>query len=268
MDIGRFGHEDMPALGRLQPPDWNPVYPHFAYYLENDNCTALKISYGDEILGVGAVIRHNDSAWLAHIIIDIDYRGKGLGKLMTSALIESVDRMKYDTIYLMATPEGFHVYKRLGFEAESMQSFYKWDDEQYLPPLEFDSSIRLCTPHDIPKILELDKQVSAEDRAYRIRDGIRNAYVIERQGEVTAYYLPDLLEGPVIASNPADGLEMLKFRLNSKSQVIVPDDNILVNEFIKDIGMKFYRNATRMRLGKPRNYNPEAVFNRFSGQIG
>lgn len=268
MDIGRFGHEDMPVLGRLQPPDWNPVYPHFVYYLENDNCTALKISYGDEILGVGAVIRHHDSAWLAHIIIDKDYRGRGLGKLMTSALINTVDRKKYDAIYLMATPEGFPVYKSLGFEAESLQSFYKWEDERYLPRLEFDTSIRPCTLQDEPGILELDRQVSSENRAYRIRDGIKNAYVIERHGEITAFYLPELLEGPVIASNPADGLEMLKFRLNSKSQVIVPDDNLLVNEFIKNLGMKYYRYATRMRLGKPREYQAESVFNRYSGQIG
>lgn len=268
MNIETFSEADLPVLNRLQPADWGMMYPFYAYYLSHENCTPLKLTQFEETLAIGAVIRHEDSAWLAHIVVDEQYRNKGLGKQITKALIDLIDPVKYTSIYLMATPLGLPVYKSLGFEVESLQSFYRRDTLAWLPDNLLSQSIKPVQLHEYEQILELDKQISGEKRAYRLLDGIETAFVTHRHGRVSGFYLPNVLEGPVLANNPEDGLDLLKYRLSQKNEAVVPDDNVLANRFLAQSGMTKYRFASRMRLGKHRPYQADQVFNRYSGQIG
>ncbi len=268
MTLGDFTEADLPALDRLQPADWNLILPYYNYYLQHDNCSALKLTNDDEISAIGAVIRHEDSAWLAHIVVDVRFRNIGLGKLITKALISSIDSQLYSSIYLMATPLGHPVYKSLGFVDEGLQSFYRWEDTfSYKDDIQ-KSNLRPIQKEDYEQVLSLDHFISGESRAYRLLDGIESGMVTSRDGIITGFYLPDVLEGPVFAINEDDGMDLIKYRLKQKKEAIVPDENIKANDYLKAIGMTKYRYATRMRLGKERKYNAFQVFNRYSGQIG
>ncbi|MEZ4822611.1 MAG: GNAT family N-acetyltransferase [Ignavibacteria bacterium] len=118
MKIQPLRHSDIGQLKELQPPDWNDIAPHFKYYIDSPYSNPVKIVSENKITGIGTTIKNKDSAWLAHIIVHPEYRNKGLGKKITDALVKSIDRRKYKTIYLIATKLGYPVYLKSRFELE------------------------------------------------------------------------------------------------------------------------------------------------------
>ncbi len=53
-------------------------------------------------------------AWICDVIVDEDYRGKGLGKWMVGYAVED-ERIK-GTLQLLATKDAHDLYKKFGFE--------------------------------------------------------------------------------------------------------------------------------------------------------
>lgn len=266
MKIEKFVEADLSQVDNLQPADWGNVRMHYEYYISHDNCIPLKLHENGSIKGIGAVIHHQDTAWLAHIIVDESLRNKGYGAMITQTLIDSIDDEHFRTVYLMATELGYHVYKKLGFIEEGKQNFYK--TEKVLNSAVRNPNIVEITKENLPDLLELDAFVSGEKRTYRILEDLVGAMGYFENGKLLGSYLPDLLEGPVYAINVEAGLALMEERLKIAKMAVVPESNIIANEFYKQRGFELYRTARRMRLGKERPWHPEFMYNRFSGQIG
>ena len=69
---------------------------------------------GDELVGTFALWnndfgnRQDLSPWIACVYVKPEYRGKGIGTLMTQKGIELVRSMKYKKLYLITDHEGFY----------------------------------------------------------------------------------------------------------------------------------------------------------------
>src|SRR6476660_665890 len=116
MEIKDLENVDIDLLKALQPETWTDIRPYFYYYSASNFCRPLKICENAKVIAVGTNIQHQDSAWLAHIIVHPEYRNRGLGREMASALIDNLDTKRFSTIYLDATDMGYPVYRKLGFE--------------------------------------------------------------------------------------------------------------------------------------------------------
>ncbi len=266
MRIRKFKAEDLPYIHELQPPDWPDVTPHFAYYLSSKNCIPLCGVADGKIVAVGTLIHHGDTAWLAHIIVHISCRNAGYGKMITSALIDKVDDARCRTVYLMATPLGEPVYRRLGFVNENRQLFFKGVSVNH--DFTVHPGVRTYDARYQRALLELDRQVSGENRSARISEHLNKALIFLHDNTLTGYYIPGLGEGPIVAKDPAAGVFFMKHRLIHMDVAIVPEDNKVAVALLNDEGLEVFRTAQRMRLGEARNWYPECVFNRISGQIG
>ncbi len=266
MLIEPFTKEDLPEVSRLQPSDWNGVTQHYEYYLSNDNCTPLKISIDGTIRAIGSVVFHENSAWLAHIITDKQFRGNGIGKKMTQALIDQVDDSVFPSIYLMSTELGYPIYKSLGFIEEGLHEFYLSNGK----PIESvgHAKIRLAIEDDYHQIFKLDALTYGENRIIRLKETIDTCKVFAEGDRIIGFYMPDLLEGPIIAQSELAGKALMLERMKHNTVAIVPDTNVNAKELLKSNNWKVFRTARRMRLGKERLFYPEMIYNRFSGQIG
>lgn len=130
MKFEDFTLNDLDQLPSLEPPNWGSLTPRFLRFIQSEHCSPVKLTLDGHAIGVGTTIRHEDTAWLACIIVHPDHRNKGLGKLITEHLINSLDRNLYQSIYLIATELGYPVYKKLGFELEKEYVHLKSEEER------------------------------------------------------------------------------------------------------------------------------------------
>lgn len=265
MNIQPIQLSDIELLYELQPPDWDDIRPHFKYYINTPYCEPLKITSEDKIIGIGSALKHRDTVWLAHIIVHPEYRNKGIGKIITDALVASVDKKKYETIYLIATELGYPVYLKSGFEVETEYAHFEF--ERRVEPAISKYVIPFEVKHK-PEIIQLDHFITGEYREIRLNEHFQNSVVYLSKGKVSGAYFPKLGDGLIIANLEQAAIELMKFRLKEKDKAIFPIENKTAFEFYDRLNFKKSRNSKRMRLGKNRIWHPENLYNRVSGQIG
>ncbi|MGH2623648.1 MAG: GNAT family N-acetyltransferase, partial [Sphingobacterium sp.] len=86
-DIQPFTLQDIPHIQHLQPKGWNDISVDLMAYCMNSFCKPIKVVIHHRIVGIGVVIYHERSAWLAHIIVDESSRGQGIAKMIVRFLI-------------------------------------------------------------------------------------------------------------------------------------------------------------------------------------
>lgn len=258
--------EDLAHTHELQPTDWPDMFPHLNFYINAPFCFPLKLVLDTKIVAIGTTIIHEDVAWLAHIIVHPDYRNKGLGKKMTQALIDSLNTSHCRTIWLIATPLGEPVYRKIGFEAESDYLVLKGEIISQNSSLA--TSIKPFDEKYRDQIFQLDRIAAGENRAMHLNDSLPEAFIFIKGSTVEGFYLPTLRDGLIVAANPVAGIELMKLRLTQKNFAVLPAENEPALAFLESIGFKEFKQLKRMWLGKKRNWQPTFIYNRVSGQIG
>lgn len=266
MKIQPFLHADLIDIDDLRPDDWQSLYPPYNFYLHSPFCHPIKVSIDDRLIGIGTTIVHGDTAWLAHIVVHPDYRNQQIGAKITQALIDSLQATPCETIYLKATEQGEPVYRKLGFEFETSYPFFRGGHIDVNTPI---------TPNVKPfedkfreALLTLDREVSGENRSYRLVEHFPKALIFEENGQLQGFYLPAFGDGLIIAKHPDAGIELMKERLKSNLTAILPIDNQIAIDFLQQHHYSEFRQAKRMRLGKKRPWQPENIFNRVAGKLG
>ncbi len=266
MEIRSLDNADIDRLKELQPETWTDIRPYFYYYSSSRFCHPLKISENNKVIAVGTNIQHQDSAWLAHIIVHPEHRNRGLGREMASELIQALDPIKFTTIYLDATDMGYPVYKKLGFEVETEYIHLEGKHtDQYL--LNTETVIPFHAEHK-EELLTLDRLISAEDRVDVLDPHLRSSLLYISDGNIQGAYFPFLLDGFVLASNPQAGTELMKIRMRNKVTARFPSENSVCVDFLKENGYKVTGSSKRMILGKRRDWNGKGIFHRISGGLG
>lgn len=266
MPIEALTSNDLELLHELRPPDWNPLAPVFDFYLRADFCFPIKYTEHGAIAGIGATIIHQHTAWLAHIIVHNDHRNKGIGGIITKALIDQADKPGIQSVLLLATPLGEPVYKKHGFIKEMDYLFFKTDHD-----IPFNNSYTISSFEErfTHALLQLDQDVSGEDRSKLIAPHFKNAKLIVEQNIVQGFYLPTLGDGPIIALNKEAGAALLNFKhVQGVKKAALPETNQSGIDALTSMGLKEFLKGTRMYLGKPLAWQPNKVYNRIGGNFG
>ena len=91
-----------------------PVFEHFLACWQGEPCA------------VSTLLHAENGAGIYHVTTLPCYRGHGLGKALTLAAMQSARKAGYKQSILFATPSGFPIYKRLGFETVTTADGYIW----------------------------------------------------------------------------------------------------------------------------------------------
>ncbi len=257
---------DLIHVSTLQPEGWYDIQPIHAFYTSVDFCFPLKLVIDGRMAGIGTGIVHGDVAWLGHIIVHPDFRNRGLGGIITKALVENMHAMHCKTIYLIATELGEPVYKKLGFETETEYVFFKdlrknidWSASPEVVPY---------NPSHKDQIAAIDKMVSSEDRMFHLERFLATGFVHVTENLVDGFYLPDFGDGLILATRLNAGLDLMRLRLAAKDNASFPIDNISALNFMQENNFVEFRKAKRMRLGEERKINLQFIYNRIGGNIG
>ncbi len=266
MQITPFTNNDILQLPEINPPDWPNIQDKFEYYCSHKFCYPFKLSEGDKLIGSGVYILHKDVAWLAHIIVHLDYRNQGLGKIITQYLVNAIDKNRHPTIYLLATELGEPVYSKIGFIFETDYLVYKKPQNILI---EFDNTHCFAYNEKYKEqIIQLDLITSGENRFFRLDEYLSSAIIFEVNNIVEGYYLPDFGEGLIIAKNENAGITLMKLRLQTQDNGIFPMQNSAAIQLMHTLKFPLLKKIKRMRLGTERSWKPEFLYNRSGGNIG
>lgn len=259
-------HSDLPFLKEFEPPNWGDLVPRFTYHINSKFCVPMKLTIPGKMVAIGTVIFHKDSAWLASIIVHPDYRNRGYGIELTRQLIALIDTNTYSTIYLDATDLGYPLYVKLGFELEATYAHLK--SEKLITGLNISDSIFSYKEKYKEPILQLDKLISQEDRQDTLIENLTTAHVYVSDNQLEGFYLPSLGNGLIIAANVEAGIELVKCRLMNNYYAILPSENEVAINYLRQNNLIQFRFSRRMFIGKKREWNGKCMYNRINGQLG
>ncbi|MED3035627.1 GNAT family N-acetyltransferase [Bacillus thuringiensis] len=167
--------------------------------------SAAIILYGEKLASIGMVIVHPD------------YKGRGIGKIITDACVKSVSA--HTPIMLIATDEGKPLYEKLGFRAVSYVSKYICNsynvndycvrNEDYMMDYE---------EGDLEKIIKIDEYAFGTNRKEflkkRIMQSEQSIVVKDKEQNVLGYGLSiqtpeNKIIGPVLAKNDAMAMRIV-----------------------------------------------------------
>jgi hypothetical protein len=168
------------------------------------------------LVGTTVTCIFDEAAWIAMVLVDAAFRGRGIGTALLRHAIDFLDRQAVKTIRLDATSLGRPLYEKLGFVAEYQVARYEGELLR-CGDLAVDESltIAIATAQDVPLILGCDRIVTGTDRskylgllAGEIGADVRVAkqgddlagYLITRPGRTAAQMGPCMGSPPVAAA--------------------------------------------------------------------
>ena len=230
-------------------------------------CYPIWAEVDGRIVGIGASIHFDHTAWIAHIIVDNHFRNRGIGYQIVCELLAGIKKDSIEICSLVATALGQPVYKKAGFRVVSEYSFMTrampWtvqaDSDKVVP---FKEEYR-------PMIYAIDQQVSGENRARLLSSYVEGSMVYLDEGKVVGYYIPGLKEGMIVADTKEAGIALMKIKYSIVDKAVLPSDNLTGMNFLQQNGfMETERKGVRMILGKDIHWKPSAIYSRIGGNLG
>jgi len=253
---------DIPAGMRLKDlAGWNQTPADWRCFLQSSPRGCFAAEVDGKVVGTAATIAYGQRfAWIGMVLVDPEFRGRGIGTRLLRRTIEHLDEIGIRTMKLDATPAGRPIYQKLGFEDE-------YEIERWLlkrPAREAAAASALYSVCD--RVLQFDREIFGADRGSLLQSlAAENpdlALSAEREGEIAGYAfgrrgtLADHL-GPWMSRDEETAAQLLdEFLGRSRRETIFVDalkDRRFLSEMLLSRGFKVSRPLTRMLRG-PNQY--------------
>jgi GNAT superfamily N-acetyltransferase len=143
-----------------QLADWRmlaTLAPHGSFAAES----------GGRIVGTAIGIDYGSFGWIAMMLVDPAFRGRGLGRQLLEAAVNAIPPDR--PVRLDATPMGRPLYRSFGFEDESSLSRQVADAATRPEKRPQPDGVRTLTGADLPRVAAHDRDVFGADRADVLR---------------------------------------------------------------------------------------------------
>jgi|SRR5579875_3730217 len=249
---------DVPAGMRLKDlAGWNQAPADWRRFLENSPRGCFVAEVDGRVVGTTATIVYEGRvAWIGLVLVDPDFRGRGIGTRLLERAIEHLDGLGVPNIKLDATPQGRPIYEKLGFRPE--YEIERWVLARRVPELSGAVAQRAACE----KVLRLDGEIFGADRSGLLHSLAEDApefvLVADADEEITGYAfgrhgMPADHLGPWMARD-AEAAQLLLdrfLRVSSVETIIV--DALKARAFVADLlrtrGFRVLRPLTRMVRG-------------------
>lgn len=266
MEIRTMTKADIPGGMRLKDlAGWNQTSADWARFLEADPRGSFAIELDGAVRGTAATMNYQHRfAWVGMVLVDPDYRGRGIGTDLLKQCIEYLDAIGMPCVKLDATPLGKPIYEKLGFSTE--YELERWTLKR--APVDAASAKQTESEEAMPAplfefVLKADGEAFGADRSAVLRsvnaeeprftDGLWNAggmegYAFGRHGSFADHL------GPWIAKDANTGARLLDRFLEQSARGTIVTDCGAANPFARKLlqarGFEFARPLTRMYRGQ------------------
>jgi len=154
--------------------------------------TTVSVWDQGKMIGSGAAVRYGgEMATLTMVLVDEDYRRRGIGKRIVNELLQKL--ADCPTIKLHSTNTGKKLYESIGFEYDYAISRWIKDDTIFVGPKPDLSEVTPVSAADLPEIYEFDRTIVGVDRSVVLNALFCHfpelAWQIRRDGKLCAFCL-------------------------------------------------------------------------------
>jgi GNAT superfamily N-acetyltransferase len=239
-------------------------------------CTPMVAEVDGVIVGTGVGTSNGAVAWIGTIFLAPDWRGHGLGRAITQAIIDRLESAGARTLVLVATADGRRLYEKMGFE---VQTRYRILEAPGISSPRGDTAgpVRAFQPADLEAMVALDREGTGEDRAHIIRRLATpdSAKVLPTaDGGIDAFVIRAPWGGgaTIARSNEAATAIITERRRKAgpsgRTSVGLLQDNEDGLSRLADAGFSPRWAAPRMIRGDPMTWHPEWIWGQFNHAIG
>jgi GNAT superfamily N-acetyltransferase len=256
---------DLPAGLRLKEiAGWNQTAADWKRFLEASPEGCFVAELDGRVCGTAMTISFESRfAWVGMVLVDPEYRSRGIGTTLLKRAIEHLELLAIPTIKLDATPQGKPLYEKLGFVPE--YEIERWALRRSLMEAAKVTNSGLhksLSPEFLESICKTDREVFGGDRSFLLKsldqdapdftnatwkDGTLEGYTLGRRGSFA-----DQL-GPWMAKDASSARQLLEaFLARSSRKVILVDclkSNALAGGLLRSFGFRYSRPLTRMYRG-------------------
>lgn len=247
------------ALKLCRENGWNQTHDDWMRILryQPDGCFAA-ISDEKLVGTVTSTLYGNQLAWIGMMLVRSQYRRLGIGQSLLETCIEFLKQQSIKTIRLDATPLGYTLYKKLGFQPE--YQLRRWHRKAHevskeSQPLS-DGVITRVRDRFLDRHLTLDQRAFGCDRKEWLNQVINDSHYISAAngfGMIRGGYLADYL-GPVCASDQGTAQRIVHSLIDLTQRDIFWDilsENETAESLAESFGFNAVRDLTRMYRGEP-----------------
>jgi len=259
-------NQDMPGCLRLNTiSGWNQTAADWQRFLTQSPQGCFVMEHDDAIVGSAATVCYESRfAWIGMILVDPEYRNRGIGSELFQKAVDYLDLARIPTIKLDATPLGKPLYTKLGFviEYEIERCVLKRPSRTSNASVASPAGNLAFSESQLLEILSLDRILFGADRGFLLRslrdiapqfalavwgNGSPVAYVFGRSGLIADHL------GPFMATNRDAAKNLLThFLARSSRDTIFVDcmnSNPFAAELLRSHGFVPARPLTRMVRG-------------------
>jgi GNAT superfamily N-acetyltransferase len=256
---------DIPAGMRLKEiAGWNQTAADWKRFLEASPEGCFVAEEGGRVCGTATTISfENRFAWVGMVLVDPEYRSRGIGTRLLERAIEHLDDLEIPAIKLDATPQGKPLYERLQFVPE--YEIERWILRRSAPVMAKESGLSAresLSPELLESICKADREIFGAERSFLLKSlhenapelsaaiwnaGLIEGYAFGRRGSFADHF------GPWMARDASAAGQLLEtFLAQSSREFVVVDylkSNASAGDLLRSFGFSYSRLLTRMYRG-------------------
>ncbi|MGR3762987.1 GNAT family N-acetyltransferase [Rossellomorea sp. NS-SX7] len=252
VELVQFDQGDIPGLIELSGSvGWDYDEREIGTVLSSGKLFGHRNSEGKIVSSAAIIPYETEFASLGMVIVHKDFRGLGLGKIVTQKCIDSVSSST--SVMLIATEEGKPLYEKMGFQTVDCVHKYLCDDYSPLNGEQSHNSkvtIETFNEHDFIELVMLDEAAFRDKRSTLLRQRIKQSeqclVAKNDKGCVIGFGLSiqgpvNLIIGPVVAPTSHTAaiiVDRLAIDHRGKRRIDVPSGNDEWLSFLEERGFK------------------------------
>jgi GNAT superfamily N-acetyltransferase len=275
-----------PATAMILAAGWGDRRLWFEFATGVPECHPVVAIADGEIVGTGVGAAHGAVGWIGAIVVTPARRGRGLGRALTAAVIDELERVGCRSLVLVASTEGRRLYERMGF---AVQTHYRILEA---PGIENESGratvgdsarrrvglgVRPFERADLTAMCTLDAEATGEDRAHVLRrfaspDSCR--VLPDPNGGLQAFVVrAPWGGGATIARHRDAAMAILRARRLAagsdwRVRVGLIEENAEGLAAVLDAGFSPIWSAPRLVRGAPFEWHPDWIWGQFNHAMG
>ena len=262
-----------PATEMILRNDWGVRRDWLEFAAMQPACFPFIAESDGTIVATGVGTANGAVGWIGTIFVEPAWRGRGLGRAITQAIIGRLDGAGCRSLALVATNEGRQLYERMGFE---VQTQYRILQAVGLPPVDAPEGVRFFESGDLPSILSLDREGTGEDRTHAIAQfaSPETTRVVVGDEGLEAFVIRAPWGGGATVARTADAaLRIITARRRAagpegRVRVGLLDDNAVGLARLAEVGFRLLWSAPRMVRGESPAWHPDWIYGQFNHAMG
>jgi GNAT superfamily N-acetyltransferase len=279
--IRYFGHDDLDFADKQKEREgWAASRDQFKIYLELDPDGCFVAMSDDQPVGMVTSTSFGRSGWIGNLIVEPDFRNRGIGRTLVEHAIESLRGKGATTVRLEADPPGVPLYRKLGFVDEFESCRLRLPGSKDRPTFDV-PAVEPMTTGDLDEVAALDTEIVGPNRRRFLELkflAARLALVRRRNGKIVVSLLASpnnqgFRIAPCAALEHEDPRCLINAAISAASGAPVliglPALNTEALDMLGELGFEKAASSLRMRLGPAIDTgDPTRVFAIASGAVG